>query len=85
MEDENDDDGPVEDSSEQIQYLGGGLSHSEFNNLIELDCDTTLSGNEDFGPQVIGTPNYFLFMGVCPAGCYSKGSAKVYGRAIHPE
>jgi len=40
----------AEDASEQIQYLGGGLTHTEKNNLMEFNCDTVISGNEDFGP-----------------------------------
>lgn len=40
--------------------------------------------NPDFGPDVIGAPNYALIMGKCPHGCSELGDAKVIGLGIHP-
>jgi hypothetical protein len=40
--------------------------------------------NPDFGPNVIGAPNYALIMGKCPTGCSLIGDAKVIGIGIHP-
>lgn len=68
-----------------VQFLGGGLSTSEKNNMLNFDCDTIVQDNADFGPPVIGTPNYALLIGKCPSGCEELGDSKVLGIGIHPE
>jgi len=65
--------------------LGSGLTNSEKNNMLMFECDSVVKENADFGPAVIGTPNYALLIGKCPAGCYDKGDSKVLGIGIHPE
>jgi len=68
-----------------VQFLGGGLSTSEKNNMLNFDCDTIVQDNADFGPPVIGTPNYALLIGKCPTGCDKLGDSSVLGIGIHPE
>jgi len=65
--------------------LGSGLSSKEKNALLNFNCDTVVKDNTDFGPTVVGAPNYALLMGKCPHGCSELGSAKVIGIGIHPE
>ena len=72
--------------------MGSGLSSAEKNALLTFNCDTVVKDNPDFGPDVIGAPNYALIMGKCPHGCSELGDAKVYwlinakviGLGIHP-
>jgi len=80
----SDDDGGGDDS-DSVQFLGAGLTSSEKNNMLNLNCDTIVKDNADFGPAVIGVPNYALLIGKCPNGCEEIGDSKVLGIGIHPE
>jgi len=64
--------------------LGGGLTKTERNNMLDFDCDTIVKSNSNFGPDVLGVPNYALLIGKCPANCDTEGNTKVMGVAIHP-
>ena len=74
----SDDDEGGDDDGDSTQYLGSGLSSAEKNALLTFNCDTVVKDNPDFGPNVIGAPNYALIMGKCPHGCSELGDAKVY-------
>jgi len=65
-------------------YNGCGLTTAEKNAMLDLTCDTTVKGNDDFGVPTAGRPNYMLLIGKCPMNCHEKGDKKVLGVGIHP-
>lgn len=91
-DDKNNDEGKGEGEGEEKKpapncdnlYNGCSLTSAEKSSIIELTCDSVVKGNKDFGPEVVGIPNYELFIGKCPAGCDIQGTKKVFGVGIHP-
>jgi len=64
-------------------YDGCYLTTKEKNDMLNLDCDSVITGNPDFGKPVSGKVNYELFIAKCPNGCHDKGNKKVFGVGIH--
>lgn len=75
-----------EENSLFNDYLGGALTATEKQGIINLSCDTIIKNNEDFGPKYAnGKGNFLMILAICPPGCYKTGESLVFGQGIHPQ
>ena len=67
-------------------YLGGALTNTEKQSMIQLTCDTFVKNNDNFGPRYANRRgNFEAILALCPPGCHKIGDTMVYGLGLHPE